>query len=556
MRTIVAISALAALTGAAFGQSDPKPSFEIADVHVSAPAGGTPSATPSMRGPLRQGVRWELKNGSMVDLVAYAYGVAPDKVLGGPSWVEFDRFDVIAKAEPNTPPEKLKAMLQSLLADRFKLVFHSDTKPFPGWALTAGKNPKLKGGDGSGEPRCGLRMMLGPGSDAGPGPRPAGTLLGSCQNATMEMFANFIRARVAPGAGNSNAQIVDKTELTGTYDFELKFSPTDSQPAIIDAVDKQLGLKLEPIQIPMPVILVDSANRRPTPNAPEVAKAFPPPPGEFEVASLKPSEPAPPTGGRNGRGGNGGGVYQSDRLTRQNATLTQLINTAWNIYTPDQIVGLPKFADTDRYDLMATVTKSIATTEGGTRDQVDLDMYRPMYRKLLIDRFHMKVHFETRPMNAWVLTAVKPKLQQADPASRTKWTEGPAQGEKDPRKSNPALRRLVNCHNMTMAEFATLLPTIAPGYQLGTVRDETGLEGSWDFTLNFSGAGFDNPGIIIAGRGGAVGGVGPQTEASDPSGGISLADAIGKQLGLKLELQKRPMQVLVIDHIDPKPTEN
>jgi uncharacterized protein (TIGR03435 family) len=159
-------------------------------------------------------------------------------------------------------------------------------------------------------------------------------------------------------------------------------------------------------------------------------------------------------------------------------------------------------------------------------------------------------------MNAWVLTAVKPKLQQADPASRTNWTEGLEPREKDPRKGKPASGRFVNFHNMSMAEFAALLPSIAPGYQLVTVKDETGLEGSWNFTLNFSGAGFDNPGVMMAGRGGVGGGAVPQTEASDPSGGISLADAISKQLGLKLELQKRPMQVLVIDHIDPKPAEN
>jgi uncharacterized protein (TIGR03435 family) len=142
-----------------------------------------------------------------------------------------------------------------------------------------------------------------------------------------------------------------------------------------------------------------------------------------------------------------------------------------------------------------------------------------------------------------VLTAVKPKLQQANPGSRTTWTEGPVPSEKDPRKGNPALNRLVNCHNLTMAEFAALLPSIAPGNQTSVVRDETGLQGSWNFRLMFSGFGFDTAGA------------GPQNDASDPSGGISLIDAI-KQLGLKLELQKRPMQVLVIDHIDPKSTEN
>jgi uncharacterized protein (TIGR03435 family) len=117
------------------------------------------------------------------------------------------------------------------------------------------------------------------------------------------------------------------------------------------------------------------------------------------------------------------------------------------------------------------------------------------------------------------------------------------------------LNRLVNCHNMTLPEFAALLPSIAPGNQTSVVQDETGLQGSWNFRLMFSGFGFDTAGAGMAGvaRGGA--GAGPQNDASDPSGGISLIDAI-KQLGLKLELQKRPTQVLVIDHIDPKSTEN
>jgi len=547
MRTLVALGALAFAAGGAFGQSEPKPSFEIADVHAS-----TPSITPGMRGPLRQGERWELKNATMVDLIAFAYGVDADKALGGPNWLEFDRFDVIAKAAPNMPAETLRGMLQSLLADRFKLVLHTDTRPFPGLALTEDKNPKLKDSDGSGQPGCGLRMTVSAPVDAIAGSLPVQTLTGSCHNSTMEAFANFLRQWVSPPNSRPAIKIVDKTGRKGTYDFDLKFSPTDPQAAILDALDKQLGLKLEPIQIPAQVILVESVIRKPTPNAPNVLTVFPPPPTEFEAASLKPSAPVD-AGRGGGRGRGGAGVYQGDRLTRQNATLTQLIYTAWNIYNPDLIVGLPKFADADHYDLMATVAHSMATPEGGSRDQVDLDLYRPMYQKLLTERFQMKVHFEDRPVNTWVLTAVKPKLQKADPASRTKWTEGPAPGEKDPSKSNPALNRLVSCHNMTMAEFAALLPSIAAENQTIQVRDETGLQGSWDFSLTFGGFGYNTAGVAFVTR---VGEAGPQLGASDPSGAITLADAICKQLGLKLELKKRPTPVLVIDHIEPKPADN
>jgi uncharacterized protein (TIGR03435 family) len=127
-----------------------------------------------------------------------------------------------------------------------------------------------------------------------------------------------------------------------------------------------------------------------------------------------------------------------------------------------------------------------------------------------------------------------------------------APGEPDARKANPGLNRLVQCHNMNMAEFVALLPAIASVSLTTVVRDETGLDGSWDFNLAFSGFGFDSAGGVFVGRGGDV----APNSAADPSGGLSLKDAIAKQLGLKLELQKRPMPVLVIDHIEPKPTEN
>jgi uncharacterized protein (TIGR03435 family) len=85
------------------------------------------------------------------------------------------------------------------------------------------------------------------------------------------------------------------------------------------------------------------------------------------------------------------------------------------------------------------------------------------------------------------------------------------------------------------------------------VRDETGLSGSWDSTLVFSSFGFDPGGAVFVARGGDGA---QQSAASDPNGALSLKDAISKRLGLKLESQKGPLPVLVIDRIEPKPTEN
>src|ERR1700689_3259773 len=129
-----------------FGQTG---EFELADVHVSA-HGTIPFPG---RGVLRGG-RYEFRTATMVDLIARAYGVDRESVVGGPNWLELDRFDVFAKAPADATPDDLKIMLRALLAERFKLVVHNETKPMPAWALTVGKHPALKKSEGSGETGC------------------------------------------------------------------------------------------------------------------------------------------------------------------------------------------------------------------------------------------------------------------------------------------------------------------------------------------------------------------------------------------------------------------
>jgi len=73
-----------------------------------------------------------------------------DKIQGGPSWLEWDHFDINARMPANTTAEDQKLMLQSLLAERFKLAVHADSKQVLAYELSAGKAPKLKRSDGSG----------------------------------------------------------------------------------------------------------------------------------------------------------------------------------------------------------------------------------------------------------------------------------------------------------------------------------------------------------------------------------------------------------------------
>jgi uncharacterized protein (TIGR03435 family) len=311
----------------------------------------------------------------------------------------------------------------------------------------------------------------------------------------------------------------------------------DERISLFDAVEKQLGLKLEQKQNPTPVIVVDSVNEKPTDNPPDLAERLkiPPPPTEFEVAALKPSDPD----ARMFRTQ----IQPGGRVNIQGMPLKSLVMQAWNLRN-DMLAGAPSWMDTDRYDIVAKVASS---------EPVDLDAVWPLVRKLLTDRFQMTTHSEERPATAYTLASVKPKMKKADPATRSHVQNGPPPDGKDPRAANPALSRVIICQNVTMTQFAARLQPLASGYLQSPVLDATGLEGGWDFTLSFSPAGMAQAG---GGRRGGDGAAAGSVEASDPGGGISLFDAIEKQLGLKLQAQKRPAPVLVIDHIERKPTDN
>jgi uncharacterized protein (TIGR03435 family) len=350
---------------------------------------------------------------------------------------------------------------------------------------------------------------------------------------------------------------VDRTGLKGAWDFSLKYSfrlgprGADSDTiTFVDAVEKQLGLKLEVVKVPLPVVVVDSVIHTPTDNLPGVSESLrrSAPPKEFEVAVIKPFDPdSQRTSMRLQSGG---------RVSISGMTLRNIIMPAYSV-TNETLVGTQKWLDSDRYDIVAK-----ASTAGAASDQqIDIDDVWVMMRALLADRFKLATHTEERPLPAYTLLALKPKIKKADPASRTRYREGPAADEKDPRDKNPGLSRLVSCQNMTMAQFAEKLQNIAGGYIHSPVLDSTGLEGGWDFTLSFSPAGMVNGGG--AGRGGRGGDAGaplptdgPGAAAADPTGALSLFDAVEKELGLKLELQKRPAMVLVIDHVEQKPTDN
>lgn len=105
------------------------PRFEGADVHASAP--GTNIRDNFMQGPFAGGGRFEIRKATILDLIRLGWSVQPDKIIGGPNWAGTDRFDILAKAPAHASAADLRLMLQQLLADRFDLKVHNDTKPMP-----------------------------------------------------------------------------------------------------------------------------------------------------------------------------------------------------------------------------------------------------------------------------------------------------------------------------------------------------------------------------------------------------------------------------------------
>jgi uncharacterized protein (TIGR03435 family) len=540
MRSFAYLGTIFFLSHAGFGQAPAV--FSVADVHASPYA-----ARPNMSGGVLRAGRYVVRQANMVDLVRAAYGVEADDVLGGPSWLEMDRFDVVAKASPATTPETLQRMLQALLADRFHLVVHRETRPMPAFVLSMGKGkPKLKEAAARGDSGC----QHEPPQPPQPGFVPPSVI--SCHGVTMEGLAATLHLMAGTYLPSP---VTDATGLQGTWDFKLEFTPRPlftragaDGITVFDAVDKQLGLKLEAQKVPTTVIVVESVNEKPTPSPPGVTTSLPPPPpAEFEVAVLKRSAPDAEIGGT--------GFQPGGRVDLLGFPLTELIRIAYGsqIDPREGIPGAPKWVNSANYDLVAK--SSTIANLSPTANRLDDEDFARMVRKLLEDRLKLASHFEDRPETAYTLVADKPKLKKADPANR-------AGCKVEPAPITPGGARLLQatCRNMTMAQFADRLQSIAPPYCRYAVLDGSGLEGAWDFTLTFI------PVPARAGGGGGRNGSGAPASipapsvgapvAAEPTGGMTLFEAVERQLGMKLEMHKRDVPVFVIDHIEEKPVDN
>src|ERR1019366_4689772 len=127
------------------GQTAPR--FEAAEIR---PSGAVFNPYTLMSGGVLRGERYDLRKATMLELISVAYNVDQAIVLGGPNWLEFDRFDVAGKAPAGTPPDTVRLMLRSLLADPVGLAIHEDKRPMPAYALEAEKGAaKMQASEGA-----------------------------------------------------------------------------------------------------------------------------------------------------------------------------------------------------------------------------------------------------------------------------------------------------------------------------------------------------------------------------------------------------------------------
>jgi uncharacterized protein (TIGR03435 family) len=296
--TYLAAGLLASAAFAAPGQEAvpaPELHFEAASLKPAAPSGldRIPMAMPiRMRCVIRDPVRFVCRRMSLRDLTVEAYGIM-DYQLTGPGWMSDAKFDIAAKVPAGTTREQADLMLQHLLTDRFKMTIHRERKEMAVYALRVGPNGHK------------LKEAVGPaGSNTGAAEEP--------DEKTMELMKKLTESLKQAGGGSGarssyrhegissltrklsdelDRPVVDETGLKGKYDFDMEYAPNRALPAaapdggpsptgidsgreglaspfpsISQAVQSQLGLKLEPTKALVEIIVVDRAEKRPTEN--------------------------------------------------------------------------------------------------------------------------------------------------------------------------------------------------------------------------------------------------------------------------------------------------
>lgn len=282
MKVLVVVILIVFVAGVAPSQPvSNTPAFEVASIKQAAPTishgivvsmGGDPG-------------RVNYTNVTLKNVLMRAYNVRTYQI-SGPPWLDTQRYDILAKVPDGAPKEQIPAMLQSLLAERFKMTLHRETKEQSVYALVVGKNgPKLKSAEEGGS------GVAGPGPNGGPAPKGAVMISSNghleARGATMAALSDLLSNLL-------DRPVVDMTEIKGNYDIVLDVStedlaglrklaaggpahgpgtPAEAGPApesvpsasIFTAI-QQIGLRLDSRKAPIEYIVVDKAEKVPTEN--------------------------------------------------------------------------------------------------------------------------------------------------------------------------------------------------------------------------------------------------------------------------------------------------
>jgi uncharacterized protein (TIGR03435 family) len=268
-------------------QTDTRPAFAVATIKRN----NTRADAQGMR--LQPGGRLVITNQPLRRLITFAYSLQPQQLEGGPSWLDTDRFDITAQAEgnisptpPGGPPGPAQLMMQRLLAERFGLVVHTESRELPIYALTLARRdgqlgPRIKPADRD----CLALMTVAPGGVPVQAPRladgrPGCGIMRDGAGRVMAGGTTMTMLAVSMLTGPAGRLVVDRTGLTGAYDFDFEFAmdrapgappapdaatAVSDLPGLFTALEEQLGLKLQPTREPIPVTVIDRVTQ-PTEN--------------------------------------------------------------------------------------------------------------------------------------------------------------------------------------------------------------------------------------------------------------------------------------------------
>lgn len=231
---------LLSIVGAVLGQT-----FEVASVKLSSLDANSTSGIKTGHG------RLDAHNVTLKRCIMGAYAVGPHQISGGPDWLDFDRFDILAKSDqPVDDDGALMAMLRTLLGERFKLAIRRETRPMTAFVLQVAKNgPKME--------------------KAAPGESGTNTTNNNT-GVTVDAHHTNMDALARVLARSLDLPVVNGTGLDGIFNFKLHWVPDNARPAmegvsIFTAVQEQLGLRLRSEKTLVEVLVIEHAER-PTEN--------------------------------------------------------------------------------------------------------------------------------------------------------------------------------------------------------------------------------------------------------------------------------------------------